>query len=114
METPRGKGCYTFLDTGVGIFRSVRLGTIRNVYKTLGFEDDSGILKDILEGKIESRTGKHYRGKGLPAIYEKSQSGSIRSLVIIANDVYANVEKGEYRMIRNSFQGTLLYWEVQS
>jgi hypothetical protein len=96
----------------VGIFRSVKIGTIRKLYKMVGLRNDADILREILEGTVESSTGQPYRGKGLPAIYGQSNRGSVKSLVIIANDVYGNVAKGEYRLIRNSFHGTLLYWET--
>jgi hypothetical protein len=69
-------------------------------------------LRDILEGKIESRTGIPYRGKGLPAIYKAFLSGRISKLVIIANDVYANVADGDYRKMGTELGGTLLYWET--
>jgi hypothetical protein len=111
-DVKRSRICYTFLDTGVGIFRSVRIGTLRRAYKLLRIEDDRDILKDILEGKVESSTGHRYRGKGLPSIYDLSKRGSIKSLIIIANDVFANVSTGEYRILRVQFPGTLLYWET--
>jgi hypothetical protein len=111
-DLDRGRACYTFLDTGVGIFRSVRLGKLRRLFKLVGIQDDATILRDILNGKVESSTGQPFRGKGLPAINNLSARGSIKSLVIVANDVYANVEKDEFRPMRTSFKGTLLYWEV--
>ncbi len=111
-DPERGRVCFTFVDTGVGIFRSVNIGVWRRIYKGLGLRDDADILRDILLGNVASRTGKPFRGKGLPAIYALSKSGEIKSLVIIANDVYGNVDRGEFRVMRTSFRGTLLYWET--
>src|SRR6267142_3473983 len=81
-DTDRKAVCYTFLDTGVGIFKSVRLGTIRSAYqlagRIFGFRSDADILREILEGKVESSTGLKYRGKGLPAIYNRMKAGRIK------------------------------------
>jgi hypothetical protein len=111
-DVERERACYTFLDTGVGIFRSVKVSKLRRLFKMAGIQSDATILRDVLEGKVESSTGQPFRGKGLPAINDLSKRGRIKSLVIVANDVYGNVEKGEFRPIRTSFSGTLLYWEV--
>jgi hypothetical protein len=112
-DAARKRVCFTFVDTGVGIFRSVKLSKVRKIYKLLGIRDDSDILREMLHGKIESSTGFTYRGKGLPNIYKMSAAGRIKSLVIVANDVYCNVPASEYRMLKNSFYGTVLYWEIE-
>jgi hypothetical protein len=109
----RKRVCFTFVDTGVGIFRSVRLSKVRKMYKFLGVRSDADILREMLHGQIESRTGLAYRGKGLPNIYKMSEAGRIKSLVIVANNVYCNVPADEYRMLKNEFRGTVLYWEIE-
>ena len=103
--------CYTILDMGVGIFRSLKVRGLRKLYRALGIANNADIIKDILEGRVESSTGIKYRGKGLPAIYRDAQNKKILSLVIITNNVYANVENGEFRLLPVPFSGTLLYWE---
>jgi hypothetical protein len=110
-DRDRDRVCFAFLDTGVGIFRSVKYGLIRRLYKFVRWQDDRQILKDILEGQVESRTGLPFRGKGLPSIYRDLKAGRIKSLVIVANDVYANVATDDYRILETRFPGTLLYWE---
>lgn len=111
-DVARGRACFTFVDTGVGIFKSVHVGAISKLLKFTGIETDADLLRDLLEGKIESSTGEPFRGKGLPAIYRLCQAGALKVLVIIANDVYARVETANYRQMDTSFKGTLLYWEV--
>jgi hypothetical protein len=112
-DLARRRVCYSFLDTGVGIFKSVNLHWVRKAFRRLGLGDNSKVLLEILEGRVESRTGLPYRGKGLPTIYKKSQSGNIKSLFIIANDVYADVTNNDYRTLNVPFPGTLLYWESE-
>lgn len=104
--------CYTFLDTGVGIFKSVKISAVKRAYRKVGLLNNADILLDILKGNVESSTGLSYRGKGLPAIYQHFLNGRIRSLVIIANRVFADVAAGNFRMMDIDFHGTLLYWEV--
>lgn len=115
-DTRRKFACFTFLDTGVGIFKSVKLGTIKSAYrlagKLLGINDDSDILRDILQGKVESSTGLRYRGKGLPSMHDALVAGRLQSLVVVSNSVYANVKLGDFRTLNHQFRGTLLYWEV--
>lgn len=111
-DDARKRVCFTFVDVGVGIFESVRLGKIRSFYRMIGLRTDADILRDMLQGKVESSTGYSYRGKGLPAINRLSEAGKIESLIIVANDVYANIAAGEYRTLPVAFRGTLLYWEI--
>lgn len=113
-DSVRKRVCFTFVDAGVGIFGSVRVGKLRAFYRLLGLRSDADILHDMLNGKVESSTGISYRGKGLPAINRLSVGGKISSLVIVANDVHANVSAGQYRMLPVAFRGTLLYWEIEA
>jgi hypothetical protein len=112
-DANRKRVCFTFVDTGIGIFKSVKLSNVRKLYKLVGIRNDTDILRDMLHGMVESSTGHAYRGKGLPNIYKMSQMGRIKSLVIVANDVHCNVTTNEYRMLENSFRGTVLYWEIE-
>jgi hypothetical protein len=112
IDTSRKKICLTFVDTGVGIFRSVQLGTVRKMYKAVGFRKDTDILRDMLQGKVPSSTMLPYRGMGLPSINRLATEKRISSLVIIANDVFANVSSGDFKMLQTEFHGTLVYWEI--
>jgi hypothetical protein len=112
-DSARRRVCYSFLDTGVGIFKSVNLHWIQKTFRKLGLGDNAKLMLRILEGRVESSTGLPYRGKGLPTIYRKSQNGNIKALFIIANDVYADVSNEDYRTLDVPFPGTLLYWESE-
>lgn len=113
-DMERRRVCYAFLDTGVGIMRSGVVSQFRRAYRKLfRTHDHAKLLRHILEGKVESRTGLEYRGLGLPAIRRRClvQRG-IHSLNIITNDVHADVARGEFRNLATHFRGTLLYWET--
>ena len=70
------------------------------------------LLQEIMEGKIGSRTGLSYRGKGLPTLHGLAKSGILRNLVIVTNDVRAFVAEDRYEQLNESFRGTFYSWEL--
>jgi hypothetical protein len=111
-DAGRKKICFTFVDTGVGIFRSIRIRTVRKIYDFFGGKDDTDILRDMLDGRVPSSTTLSFRGKGLPYMNRLARTNRISSLVIVANDVYANVGSNTFTKLKDPFHGTLVYWEV--
>jgi hypothetical protein len=103
--------CFTFIDMGVGIFNSAELSFRLKMYRLTGFRRQR-ILQELLEGKIPSSTGMSYRGRGLPSIYRSCLDRKVRRLMIITNDVYADIERNDYRALAHEIMGVVLYWEV--
>jgi hypothetical protein len=103
--------CFTFIDMGVGIFNSIELSVRLRLYNVTGLLRPR-ILKELLEGKIPSSTGKSYRGRGLPSIYQSAMAGKIQRLVILTNEVYADTSRDDFRNLATELRGVLLYWEV--
>ena len=60
---------FNFLDNGVGILESLRLKWQDSLLRLTGLKDNAAIMREVLNGKMSSRTGLSYRGKGLPEIY---------------------------------------------
>lgn len=110
-DVKRQRDCFTFIDMGVGIFNSAELSFRLRLYRYSGFRREQ-ILKELLEGKIPSSTGKSYRGRGLPSIYNSCLAGKISRLVIVTNDVLADAEKRAFVTLPNEIKGVVLYWEV--
>lgn len=110
-DSRRQRDCFTFVDMGMGIFNSAELSLRLRLYKLTGFRREQ-ILKDLLNGKIPSSTGKAYRGRGLPSIYRSCADGKIRRFVIVTNDVYADAERGAFLPLSDEIKGVVLYWEV--
>lgn len=113
------KVSFVFLDWGIGIFKSLKYKKADNpfygVYDTLRqiYNSDAKILEKILKGEIHrTSTGLKYRGKGLYGIYQANIRKHIKDLHIITNDVYADVQDDKYRIMKNGFNGTFVYWEV--
>jgi len=111
-EAGQSKADFTFVDTGVGIFQSVKMDLLKRALRAFGVTDNTSILREILHGEMQSRTGVPYRGKGLPGVYKVLERGVLSRLVIVANDVYADVSKDDFRILDKPFKGTFLYWEV--
>lgn len=116
----------SFLDFGMGIFRSLddkRIGD-----KFYGWQDrlkkyypwaksNETRLRLILKGvlykdKPATSTKDYKRGKGLPGIYRAYQNNDLAKLIVITNDVYADIEKQDFHLLKNEFQGTFVSWEI--
>lgn len=103
---------FTFCDTGVGIFKSSKLATFTKLAIKLGISKHSDILLKIIEGKMESSTGLHYRGKGLPKIYSDYKNNELKRLFIASNNVFADFDNGTFIDLKKQLNGTFLYWEI--
>ena len=108
---------YSFLDLGVGIFKSaVVQEKLKNLFKGTVFYGNIKLVDDLLAGRLQSRVDedKEIRGKGIPQIVEHSKSDNFKSFYIITNDVKMNLKTGERVQLSYSLNGTFLYWELQN
>ena len=107
-----GTAKFAFVDNGVGIFKSVQLSRLQRLRRAFGLPDNPGLLREIMEGKIGSRTGLSYRGKGLPTLHGLAKAGTLKNLTIITNDVRAFVSEDRYERLTMPFRGTFYCWEL--
>ncbi len=110
-NTKEKKAYYSFVDNGVGIFKSRPTTVLETALKKLRIKSNIELLQKMLRREIASSTGIPYRGRGIPSIYKSLQRGDISNLIIITNDVYANVTQKVYKRLSPSFDGTFFYWE---
>lgn len=109
------KTSYTFLDLGVGIFESLPVKSFkRDVLEFFGVKSNLDLVPRLFAGEIKSRTARPERGKGIPQVYECSQDSIFEKFILISNDIYADLKTNENKIIRNQFNGTLFYWEINS
>jgi len=116
------RAAFSFIDYGVGIFESLngksegsKWFNWKSLMNLFNSETNAEILKMILDGDLHKTvTGKHYRGKGLPGIKEAMDRNLISNLYIITNNVFANVSANNYITLPNNFEGTFVYFEVNS
>jgi len=112
---------FSFIDFGVGIFTSLEkkdkgnkfYGALSKLKKLVGYERNSDLLKLILNGTLhKTATGKSYHGKGLPGINKVGERNQISNLHFVTNDVYARIDKGDFRTMSEKFSGTFVYFEL--
>ena len=106
---------YSFLDFGVGIFKSKPFLKYLIDLKllTIGIKKDySELASDLLEGRITSRTGLNERGRGFTCITKNAEHPAFKKFVLISNNVYIDILTKSSRELANDFSGTFAYWEV--
>lgn len=115
------KVTFSFVDYGVGVFRSLEkkpegnkfYNAIEKMLTIFKFKNQAELLRLILAGELHKTvTGEHYRGKGLPGINDAMNRNSFSNFHIITNDVYADVSNGSFKDLGGNFNGTFIYWEL--
>lgn len=110
IEKDEEKLKFTFLDTGLGISRTIHKKFLAGDYS----KKDSEIVKSALEGMMTSQTKKPYRGKGLPEIKDSVFYGEVDNMCIISNKAFCKIKKEtkeiEKEELHLPLQGTLYYW----
>lgn len=112
---------FVFVDLGVGVFgsldtkpaESIWYGWRAKFFAVFKKADRSEILRLILDGELHRTvTGQPFRGKGLPGIKMMATQNWLSGLRIVTNDVYADVDNDDYRVLDYEFPGTLVAWNV--
>lgn len=113
---------FSFMDFGVGIFRSLAnkkqgeplygaLDYIIQHFPLITTEADR--LQLILEGKVRlTQFNEYYRGKGLRNIYLKHHRNQISDLSIISNYASFKANDDDYHSIKNEFIGTFISFKM--
>lgn len=110
-----GTTSYTFIDLGVGIFKSAHVESyLKIIGQAFGLYPNIKMVDDLLTGKIHSRIEKdrELRGKGIPQIVGHSKNEWFKSFYIITNDVKINLTNGTSEALNQDFNGTFLHWEL--
>lgn len=122
QDTKAKKVSFSFVDFGVGVFTNLEnkpekskfFGWPNKLLAVFKYTDNASLLKLILDGELHKTvTGKHYRGKGLPGIAEVMRRNQISNLHIITNNVFCCPSKNIYKLLKTSFSGTFVYWELR-
>lgn len=113
---------FSFIDFGVGIFRSLAnkkqgeplygaMDYIIQRFPLVTTEADR--LQLILEGKVRlTQFNEYYRGKGLRNIYLKHHRDHIADLSIISNYASFKAVDNDYHSIKNEFVGTFISFKM--
>ena len=106
---------YSFVDLGVGIFKSASFDTYKEYAKHL-ILGNRLLVKPFLEGKIISSraTDNEISGKGVKQIIKCANMPEFKKFIIITNDVKIDVKTGKSVEISDNFDGTFIYFEISS
>lgn len=102
---------FSFVDNGVGIINKYYENNDWEKVKGF-FKSNSKVLVNAYKKGIESQTGLHWRGEGLPTIYELYTDNIITNLVVITNNVYLDFDKEKFEEIKVPFSGTYYFWKI--
>lgn len=121
-DTKEHEVTFSFIDFGVGIFRSLEnkgpneplSGALEYMKKLFPMaKTQVEKLELILEGKVKlTQTNEYYRGKGLAKIYDLYKQNKISSLSIISNNASVNADKHDYHVVKNEFMGTFVSFKI--
>lgn len=114
-DTSDGLFRFTFLDTGVGIWNTMKKKGGDRMKSLFGNQVDA--IADALNGGERTRTLRPYRGKGLPSIKEHAISRRVVNLALITNKAYCYHDENEEdclgkKTIISPLHGTIYYWEI--
>lgn len=112
VDAERRRSCFTFIDQGVGIFKSHRLTLRLKLLENFSILDNAQILERLFQGRIPSTTRIVGRGNGIPGMYNHHKANRIKNFTILANNAIGRAETESYQMLAASFEGTILYWEI--
>lgn len=102
---------FSFVDNGIGVVGSYKKGELFKQIVGL-FKSNSEFIESAFTKGIESKTGLKWRGTGLPTIYESFEDNIIKNFVVITNDAYCNFNTKRKTNLKNEFNGTYYYWEI--
>ena len=119
------KVAFSFVDYGVGVLRSLDykprgskfFGAIGKLlsrfWPKIMHGGEPEILRLIFDGEMHlTVTGKDYRGRGLPGIYEAFKAGHFSDFVMITNGALYDSRNNTYRELSTPFSGTFIYWTL--
>lgn len=119
-DRQRNTGCFSFIDYGVGILKSLKndqrnkfFAVLEKIAKIFKPQSNADLLRLLMTGEIHrTASGDYYRGKGLPGIYQACENNNISHLVVISNDTICNFADNSFKLLKNKFSGTFVYWEL--
>lgn len=127
VDKDKSKAYFSFIDYGVGIINSLTNDEKGKFYRVIPLikrlflpENSSDILLLLLNGEIhktstifqKTSTGKYYRGKGLPCLFNACRDNKIANAVVITNDAKVEYNKQLKSSLNTVFKGTFIYWEL--
>jgi hypothetical protein len=118
-DAAQKKVSFSFVDYGRGIIatlKDINHKHHKSIVESLlskWHNDDARLLKDVMEGALKiSEKGESQYGNGLNSIYQDMIDNNLNNIVIISNNVYADVKNDSYLKMGSNFPGTFISWEI--
>lgn len=112
VENVEDKICFTFLDTGVGIAKTIYLKYYEKFQKIFLNTKETDYVMSAFTGTFRSQTKELYRSTGLPEIYTYCQKGLFSKFTLVTNNSICRLCKNNNILLNNEFNGTLYFWEI--
>lgn len=112
-DKENNKVSFVFLDNGQGILKTINLKFFKKFGQFL-FGNQVNLLKECFAGEIGSRTKFSNRGLGLPKIQNRFNEKFVSNLIVVTNNVFLQFEAKKGIELKNNFDGTLYYWELNT
>ncbi|RNL49761.1 hypothetical protein [Pedobacter jejuensis] len=115
VDNENGKISISFIDLGVGIFKSVVVESyIKRIGLTTKLVDNSILVRDLLNGKIQSRIEKdnEIRGKGIPQVVEYAKYECFKRFYLITNDIMIDLKDNSFVKLASELNGTFYHLEL--
>lgn len=105
---------YSFIDLGIGIFKSASFKTYRETINEIFSIGNVLLVKPFLNGDITSsrEKDKAISGKGVKQILSCAKLPEITKFIIITNDIKIDVKTQKGTQLSGNFEGTFIYFEV--
>lgn len=119
VKFEQGKVLVVALDLGVGILNSLKDRYANFIKDLLIRREYKSILSNAFDKKYGSNTQEVNRNKGLPSIKFANQSGIIKNLRVLTNNVCLDFNDPKqssefYKRVDEGFNGTLYCWEIDN
>lgn len=103
---------FVFLDTGVGIARTVRKHSLyEKVISKIGVASEARLIKSALDGDFRTQTGERNHGKGLPHIAKFAHDDKVDCFHILSGKGYCLYVAGQHgfltKELKDRINGTI-------
>lgn len=117
-EYKNGKINFVFIDTGMGIAKTVRKNSLfEKAIANLGVVTDSKLIMSALNGEFRTSSGEPNRGKGLPSINDFAKSEICKEFCVISGGGCCRIDENNNWLISDlnkKIYGTIYMFSIEN
>lgn len=108
---------FVFVDTGIGIARTVRKNFIEKIQRLIGTDTSDGdLIYSTLMGDFRTETNDDHRGNGLSGVRELATTGLFRNFTVISGSGQCSISNNSKNLKKvdynNKIYGTIFIFDV--